>query len=83
MSDWKATDMLRFKGSNPLRVMRGRPMGIGNKDKGTEQGVVYWWVIPSPRYAKKTGIHMIPMVPETRLKPLEKENGASEQVKHI
>lgn len=72
MKGWHPTDMLHFKGSNPIQVQRLRPLGVGSAAKGTEQGVVYWSVKTSPRYAHRTGLHMLSMVPETRLKPLPK-----------
>lgn len=69
---WEPSDILRMKGSGPLQVKRFRAMGIGNKDKGTEQGVIYWQVITSPRYAQKIGVHTI-LIPETRLKPIKRD----------
>lgn len=67
------TDMLKFH--NPrqrLKVTRIMCMGIGNKEKGTLQGVKYFLVATSLRYGKKTGIHTISMVPEIYLHPLKK-----------
>lgn len=62
---WRPTDILRFKGSSPLRVRRVCPQGICTQDS-----VVYWIVETSPSYAGRTGIRIIHMVPETRLKPI-------------
>lgn len=69
---WHATDTLHMKGtSHHLKVKRLYAMGIGNKQKGTEDGVIYWCVETSPQYGTRTGIHSISLVPETRLRPID------------
>lgn len=73
IEQWKPTDILNRIGSGPIEVRRMKALGKGNKDKGTEDGVVYWTVETSLQYAVETGLHMITMVPETQLQPIEKE----------
>lgn len=72
-NEWKPTDLLKA-GASTIKVMRAGRMGV-------KDGVDCWKVIPSIRYSKKTGLHMIVMVPETNLRPLNVNGGKGDKDK--